>query len=219
MPPSAGKHRPERPVPAPRATNGMFSRFASLTTAETCWADVGKTTKSASARNNVRPSDSYTISSSGSERTPPRPTIVSSSRRSSSFLEAVRVDMGLSELYLTRRAPIHGSASEQHAGRPGDRLGVDSVVPVEIGARARLAEVVHAERQLGHAERRPDERERVRMAVEHGDDGHALLLGAHEILDIRTRIPEAPIEAIGARDHEHARQDTPLAERAAGLDR
>src|SRR5882724_11533447 len=209
MPPSAGRHPPESPVPAPRATNGMLSRFASLTIAETCWADVGKTMKSASARNKVRPSDSYTISSSGSERTAPRPTMDSSSRRSSSFLESVRVDMGLSELYLTR----------QHLRHPGDGGGVDPVVPVEIGPRARLPEVVHAERQLGHAERRSDERERVRMAVEHGDDGHAFLLGAHEILHIRTRFPEAPIEPVGARDHEHAREDAPFAERAAGLDR
>src|SRR5437764_3710 len=156
MPPSAGKHPPERPVPAPRATNGRFSRFASLTTAETCWAEVGKTMKSASARNRVRPSDSYTISSSGSERTAPRPTIVSSSRRSSSFLESVRVGMGLTELYLTR----------QHARRSLDGGGVDPVVPIEIGPRARLPEVVNAERQLGHAERRPDDRERVRRAGE-----------------------------------------------------
>src|SRR5207253_9706569 len=106
------------------------------------------------------------------ERTAPRPTIVSSSRRSSSFLESVRVGMGLTELYLTR----------QHARRSLDGGGVDPVVPIEIGPRARLPEVVNAERQLGHAERRPDERERVRVAVEHGDHGHALLLGAHEIL-------------------------------------
>ena len=57
-PPSAGRHPPERPVPAPRATNGRPSRPASLTTAATCSAEVGKTTKSASARKSVRPSDS-----------------------------------------------------------------------------------------------------------------------------------------------------------------
>src|SRR5256886_1807906 len=195
MPPSAGKHPPERPVPAPRATNGRFSRFASLTTAETCWAEVGKTMKPASARNRVRPSDSYTISSSGSERTAPRPTSVSSSRRSSSFLESVRFGMGLSELYLTR----------QHARRSLDGGGVDPVVPIEIGPPARLPQVVHAERLPGHAERRPHERERVRVAVEHGDHGHALFLRAHEILDVWTRFAKAAIEAVGARDREHAR--------------
>src|SRR4029453_7503911 len=97
--------------------------------------------------------------------------------------------------------------SNQYLRRAAYRGGIDAVVPIEIGARARLAEVVHAERQLGHAERRPDERQRVRVAVEHRDDGHALLLGAHEILDVRARIPEAAIEAVGARDREHPPPD------------
>src|SRR5213594_189069 len=123
MPPSVGRQPPESPVPAPRATNGMLSRFASFTTAETCCADLGKTTKSASARNKVSPSDSYTISSSGSESTAPWPTIDSSSRRSSRFLESVRVDMGLSELY-----PAH-----EDLRRLGDRGGIDPVVAIEIG--------------------------------------------------------------------------------------
>src|SRR4029453_9049267 len=142
-PPSVGRQPPDSPVPAPRATNGRLSRLASFTIAATCWDDVGKTTKSASARNRVRPSDSYTMSLSGSESTAPRPTIASSSRRSSTFLESVKVDMGLSELYLH---------PEQHVRRAGDGGGVDPVVPVEVGARPRLPEVVDAERQLGHAE-------------------------------------------------------------------
>src|SRR5437867_5983854 len=206
MPPSVGRHPPESPVPAPRATNGRFSRLASFTTAETCWAEVGKTTKSASARNKVSPSDSYTMSSSGSESTAPGPTIDSSSRRSSRFLESVKVDMGLSELY----------PADEHPRRPRDRGGVDPVVAIEIGARARLAEVVHAERLLGHAERGSNEGERVRVAVEHGDDRHVLFLGAHEILEVRPRVAQAPIEAVGARHREHARQDPLLAESTAG---
>ncbi len=99
MPPWAGRHPPDSPVPAPRATNGRFSRLASFTIAETCWADVGKTTKSASARNSVSPSDSYTISSSGSDSTAVGPTIAASSRRSSRFLESFSVAMGLRRLY------------------------------------------------------------------------------------------------------------------------
>ena len=93
MPPSAGRHPPDSPVPAPRATNGSLSRLASFTTAETCSVEVGNTTKSASARNSVSPSDSYTRSSSGSDSTAPGPTMVSSSRRSSRFLESVSVAM------------------------------------------------------------------------------------------------------------------------------
>src|SRR5262249_49078089 len=127
-----------------------------------------------SALNRVSPSDSYTISSSGSESTAPGPTIDSSSRRSSRFLESVNVDMGLNELYPAQQDPR----------RPSDRGGVDSVVPIEIGARARLAEVVHAERLLGHAERGPDEGQRMRVAVEDGHDGHALFLRAHQLLEV-----------------------------------
>src|SRR5205809_738725 len=40
MPPSAGRHPPESPVPAPRATKGSSARFASRTTAATCSAEV-----------------------------------------------------------------------------------------------------------------------------------------------------------------------------------
>src|SRR5262249_24531926 len=156
--PSLGRHPPESPVPAPRATNGRLSRFASFTIAETCCDDVANTTKSASALKRVSPSESYTISSSGSESTAPWPTIDSSSRRSSRFLESVRVDMEMSGLYR----------ADEHPRRPRDRRGVDAVVAIEIGSCARLSEVVDAQRLLGHAERCPDERERVRMAVQHG---------------------------------------------------
>ena len=58
MPPSAGRQPPDSPVPAPRATKGSPSRLAILTMAATCSAVVGNTTKSASARNSVNPSDS-----------------------------------------------------------------------------------------------------------------------------------------------------------------
>src|SRR5207244_2689125 len=82
---AARRPRPESPSPARRATNAKPARLASRTIPHTCSADVGKTTKSASARKSVSPSDSYTSSSSGSLSTAPRPSIASSSRRSWSF--------------------------------------------------------------------------------------------------------------------------------------
>src|SRR5262249_9019144 len=42
-----------------------------------------------------------------------------------------------------------------------DAAGVDAVVSVQVGSRARLAEMIHAERELSHAERPADERESV----------------------------------------------------------
>src|SRR5499426_3528637 len=207
MPPSLGRHPPESPVPAPRATNGRLSRFASFTIAETCWLDVGKTTKSASALNRVSPSDSYTISSSGSESTAPWPTIDSSSRRSSRFLESVSADMEMSGLYR----------ADEHPCRPRDRRGVDAVVAIEIGSRARLPEVVHAQRLLGDAERGPAEGQGGRRAVQHGHGRHAFWVGPHEIREVRPWVAQAPVEAVRARDGEDAREDARLAERAGGL--
>src|SRR5439155_23494174 len=59
------------------------------------------------------------------------------------------------------------SAAQEDRRRLDDRGGVDAVVAIEGGARSRLAEVVHAQRELRHAERRADEREGVGVAVEH----------------------------------------------------
>src|SRR3989449_2726160 len=202
MPPSVGRHPPDSPVPAPRATNGRFSRVASFTIAETCSADVGKTTKSARARNSVSPSDSYTISSSGSDSTAPGPTIVSSTRRISPLPEAVSVFIDRANYYTKRP----GSASEEHLRRARDSRGVDAMVAIEIGARSRLAEVVHAERHLADAERRAQEGKRVRVAVEHRDHGHALFLGTHELFEIRARVSHISVEAVRAPDDENARQ-------------
>src|SRR2546428_8737913 len=74
-------------------------------------------------------------------------------------------------LYRVRRAPWSrtseplGSAAQQDHGGAGDRGGVDPVVPVEVGARPRLAEVVHAQRELLHAECRADGRVGVGVLV------------------------------------------------------
>src|SRR5262245_44226306 len=68
-----------------------------------------------------------------------------------------------------RRGALLARAGQEAAGCLRDGGGVDAVVAVEILARAGLAEVVHAEGELGHAEGGADEGERVRVAVEHGD--------------------------------------------------
>src|SRR5216110_1882185 len=223
IPPSAGRQPPESPVPAPRATKGNLARFASRTTAATCSAEVGKTTKSASARKSVRPSDSYTSSSSGSESTAPPPTIASRSRRSSRFLDSVSVAI-VARIIPCRRTPgtarraARASAAQEERRGPGDRGGVDTVVMIEGGARTRLAEVVHAQRELGHAERRADERERVRVAVEHRHHRHPLLVAADEGLEVGRGAAQVTIETIRARDDEDAREDTPRVEVAARLD-
>ena len=57
-PPSLGRQPPARPVPAPRATNGRPSAFASRTQAATSAVERGKATASAVARKMVSPSDS-----------------------------------------------------------------------------------------------------------------------------------------------------------------
>src|SRR6185369_4924688 len=117
--------------------------------------------------------------------------------------------MGVSELY----------PAQQDLRRPRDGGRVDPVVPIQIAARPGLTEVVHAERLLRYPERGPDEGERVRVAVEHRDDGYAFLIGAHEIFEIWTRVSQTAIEAVGARHRENARQDAALAERALRRDR
>src|SRR5437762_9326260 len=50
---------------------------------------------------------------------------------------------------------------QERSRAAGDGLGADAVVTVEIGARARLPEVVHAERELDRAKGSTDEAERV----------------------------------------------------------
>ena len=69
MPSATGTAPPERPVPAPRATNG--APWVRHTRTAACTSSVvrGRTTASGTARWPVRPSHSYIRSSAGSEMT------------------------------------------------------------------------------------------------------------------------------------------------------
>lgn len=58
------------------------------------------------------------------------------------------------------------SAGKQTVHGERDRVGVHTVVTVEIASRAGLADVIHAERDLRHAERAAQEGQAVGMAVE-----------------------------------------------------
>src|SRR5262245_47465499 len=62
--------------------------------------------------------------------------------------------------------------------------GVDAVMTIQVAARARLTEMVDAESELGHSQRSSDECERMRVAIEHRDDGHTFLVRAHERLEV-----------------------------------
>ena len=58
MPLATGSAPPLSPVPEPRATKGIFSRWHTRTMACTCSVEVGSSTASGSTRNMVRPSHS-----------------------------------------------------------------------------------------------------------------------------------------------------------------
>src|SRR5690242_5516077 len=75
-----------------------------------------------------------------------------------------------------------------------DRGRVDAVVAIEIAARTRLAEVIHAERQLRDAERPAQEGERVGVAVEHGHHRHALLVRRDQVEYVGLRSANAPVQ-------------------------
>jgi hypothetical protein len=60
-----------------------------------------------------------------------------------------------------RRPEWRRSAPEQGRGRLHDRVRIDAVVAVQIGAGPRLTEVVDAESELGDAQRAPQEGQRV----------------------------------------------------------
>src|SRR5687768_10312181 len=64
-----------------------------------------------------------------------------------------------------------------------DRLGVDAVVLEEVVDVTRLAEVRHAERGQGYRAHRAEERQRVRMPVEHRDERGRAVLGQELVQD------------------------------------
>ena len=66
IPSATGSAPPERPVPAPRATNGIRSSLQIRTTACTSSTLPGSATSAGTTRAPVRPSHSYVRSCSGS---------------------------------------------------------------------------------------------------------------------------------------------------------
>jgi hypothetical protein len=75
-----------------------------------------------------------------------------------------------------------------------DRGGVDAVVTIQIAPRARLAEVVHAERELWDAERAAQKGQRVGVPVEHGHHWHALLVRGDQVEYVGLRSAYAPVQ-------------------------
>src|SRR6266511_1172618 len=82
IPSATGSAPPERPVPAPRATNGIRSALQSRTTACTSSTLPGSATSAGTTRWPVRPSHSYVRSCSGSRIV----SVVAANRSSSSDL-------------------------------------------------------------------------------------------------------------------------------------
>src|SRR5712692_6232794 len=82
IPPATGSAPPERPVPAPRATNGIRSSLQSRTTARTSSTLPGSATSAGTTRRPVRPSHSYVRSCSGSRIV----SVVAANRSSTSAL-------------------------------------------------------------------------------------------------------------------------------------
>src|SRR5689334_2517959 len=77
-------------------------------------------------------------------------------------------------------------AGEVEAGAD-DAVGVDSVVAVDVLDRARLAEPGHAEGDAGHLVDGGQERERVRVPVQDGDQRGGAGSGEHLVQDPRRR--------------------------------
>ncbi len=82
IPSAIGIAPPERPVPAPRATNGTPWSDAIATAAATSAVVRGSTTACGIARQPVRPSHSYVRSSAGSVSTASRGSAARSSATS-----------------------------------------------------------------------------------------------------------------------------------------
>ena len=111
-----------------------------------------------------------------------------------------------------------------------DGVGVDAVVPVELGERAGLAEMLDAERARAMAGDRAEPGQRRRVAVEHGDDAAMRRHVGEQPLDMRARMHQAAlaralrrgpagIEPVGRGDREQADVAAVLRHQADGLDR
>src|SRR5882672_12259812 len=79
-------------------------------------------------------------------------------------------------------------------GRGGDdRAGVEAVMPIEIGDRSGLSEMLDAERPHAMAVHGAEPGERRRMAVEHRDDSAMARHAGEQPLDMRARMREAAL--------------------------
>src|SRR5690606_8882826 len=90
-------------------------------------------------------------------------------------------------------------AGRQRLGGRDDGLGVDAVVPVEVGEAARLAEVLHSEGTGAVAADGAQPGERRRVAVEHRHDaavGRQLL---EEPLDMASGVNETALAGAARR--------------------
>src|SRR5271170_3015647 len=97
--------------------------------------------------------------------------------------------------------------------RGDDRVRVDTVMPVKIGDRAGLAEMLDTQRPDLVAAHRAKPRQRSRMSVQDADDAAMRRQSGEQALDMRAGMDEAPltcpacsrpagIEAVGGGDGE-----------------
>jgi len=84
-------------------------------------------------------------------------------------------------------------ARRQRCGRGDDRIGIDTVVPIELRNRACLSEMLDPEGAHAMAVHGAEPGERRRMAV---DDGHDPAVGWHigqQLFDMRAGVHEATL--------------------------
>lgn len=99
--------------------------------------------------------------------------------------------------------------------RREDRVGVDSVVPVQIGERARLTEMLDPERTNAMAVDRAEPRQRRGMTVENSHDAAMLRQIGEQPFNMRAGVDKSPlsgplrrgptgIEAVSGRDRKQS---------------
>src|SRR5437588_2121652 len=82
-------------------------------------------------------------------------------------------------------------AGRDRLGGGDDRVGVDAIVPVELGDRSGLAEMLDPERAHAVAADGAEPRQGCRMAVQHGDDAAMRRHLVEQPLYVRAGVHEA----------------------------
>src|SRR3974377_225216 len=97
-------------------------------------------------------------------------------------------------MYSRQRLEVSDRPAGRDRLRGGyDRIGVDTIVPVKLGQRARLAEMFDAKRARTMAGDRAKPGERRRMAIEHADDAAMRRHVGEQALNMRAGVHEAAL--------------------------